>query len=416
MQLKYNLNWPKFTDHLQEMMHKMMKSEDFTDVILVCDDMKQIKTHMNILSACSPIFRNLLKNHIPHGHPVIYLRGIQYEDMDAILHFLYLGEAKVAPGRMNQFMLSAKSLEIKELCSLENEEGLKKTKRTQKNYAEIQSEKEQNIDNKAANVNINELEEKAKSLEIEIKELCSPENEEGLKRVKNTKIDDEMQSDKEQNFDNETVNINASEDKGEKKPVNQNWVSHQCPKCVLKFMDVSRLEEHISEKHNSSASICEHCSRKFKNPSILRQHEQSIHEGIRHSCPHCDKKFTQRSALTTHIKASHEGMRYTCDQCGAKVSTRSSLRIHIESIHQGVKYDCNLCDQKFCRKKSIEIHRLAVHEGMRFLCDQCDYQASQKGDLLAHIKNKKCSTWRRRGSKKFNESSDNTEKAKSIID
>ena len=406
MQLKYNLNWPKFTDHLQEMMHKMMKSEDFTDVTLVCDDMKQIKTHINILSACSPIFRNLLNINIPHGHPVIYLRGIPYEDMEAILHFVYLGEAKVAPDRMNQFMLSAKSLEIKELSSLEHEEGLKQTKITQ------------NIDNQAVNVNINEIEEKAKSLELKVRELCSLENEGGLKKAKisQQKIYDEIQSDKEQNLDNEAININVSEDKGENKPVNKNWVSHQCPKCVLKFMDVSRLEEHISEKHNSSASICEHCSRKFKNPSILRQHEQSIHEGIRHSCPHCDKKFTQRSALTTHIKASHEGMRYTCDQCGAKVSTRSSLRIHIESIHQGVKYDCNLCDQKFCRKKSIEIHRLAVHEGMRFLCDQCDYQASQKGDLLAHIKHKKCSTWRRRGSKKFNESNDNTEKAKSIID
>ena len=104
MQLKYNLNWPKFTDHLQEMMYEMMKSEDFTDVTLVCDDMKQIKTHINILSACSPIFRNLLKINIPHGHPVIYLRGIPYEDMEAILHFVYLGEAKVAPERMNQFI------------------------------------------------------------------------------------------------------------------------------------------------------------------------------------------------------------------------------------------------------------------------------------------------------------------------
>ena len=411
MQLKYNFNWPKFTDHLQEMMHKMMKSEDFTDVILVCDDMKQIKTHMNILSACSPIFRNLLKNHIPHGHPVIYLRGIQYEDMDAILHFLYLGEAKVAPGRMNQFMLSAKSLEIKELCSLENEEGLKKTKRTQKNYAEIQSEKEQNIDNKAVNVNINELEEKTKSLEIEIKELCSPENEEGLKRVKNTKIDDEMQSDKEQNFDNETVNINASEDKGEKKPVNQNWVSHQCPKCVLKFMDVSRLENHILETHKpfDSRYICEHCSKKFSSSTILRTHVRSIHEGIRHSCPHCGNKFKQGGTLANHIKVVHEGMKYTCDQCGIKVSTRAYLRIHIESVHEGVKYDCNLCDQKFSRKKSVEVHRLAVHEGMRFLCDQCDYQASQMGDLQVHIKNKKCSTWRRRGSKKSKDSNHRTE-------
>ena len=406
MQLKYNLNWPKFTDHLQEMMYEMMKSEDFTDVILVCDDMKQIKTHMNILSACSPVFRNLLKNHIPHGHPVIYLRGIPYEDMEAILHFIFLGEAKVATERMNQFMLSAKSLEIKELSSLEHEEELKQTKMTQ------------NIDNKAVNVNINELEEKAKSLEINIKELCSFENEEGLRRPKSTKNDNEIKSDKERNLDNEAVNINVSEDKGEKKPVNQNWVSHQCPKCVLKFMDVSRLENHILETHKPFASryICEHCSKKFNSSTILRTHVKSIHEGIRHSCPHCGDKFKQGGTLSNHIKVVHEGIKYTCDQCGIKVTTRTSLRIHIESVHEGVKYDCNLCDQKFSRKKSIEVHRLAVHEGMRFLCDQCDYQASQKSDLQIHIKNQKCSTWRRRGSKKSKDSNQRPEKSKSMIE
>ena len=50
---KYNLNWQNYSDHLKSMPHKMMKSDDLTDVTLVCDDKTQLKAHKVVLSACS---------------------------------------------------------------------------------------------------------------------------------------------------------------------------------------------------------------------------------------------------------------------------------------------------------------------------------------------------------------------------
>ena len=36
-QEKYNLNWTTYSDHLREMLHEMMKSNELTDVTLICD-------------------------------------------------------------------------------------------------------------------------------------------------------------------------------------------------------------------------------------------------------------------------------------------------------------------------------------------------------------------------------------------
>merc|ERR1711971_791531 len=39
----------------------MMMDEGFADVTLVTEDKKQIKANINILCACSPVFKNILK-------------------------------------------------------------------------------------------------------------------------------------------------------------------------------------------------------------------------------------------------------------------------------------------------------------------------------------------------------------------
>ena len=58
---KYNLTWHSYSDHLRSMMKELMMNEDFADVTLVTEDKKQIKANINILSACSPVFKDILK-------------------------------------------------------------------------------------------------------------------------------------------------------------------------------------------------------------------------------------------------------------------------------------------------------------------------------------------------------------------
>ena len=73
-------------------MKDLSYSKDFADVTLVCDDQKQIQAHRNILSACSPVFKNMLQIESHSKHSVIFLRGVQQSEMESIIQFIYLGQ------------------------------------------------------------------------------------------------------------------------------------------------------------------------------------------------------------------------------------------------------------------------------------------------------------------------------------
>ena len=89
-EVKHNLQWHTYTDHLREMLHEMMKSNELTDVTLISDDQTLFKAHKIVLSACSEVFKGIIKD-IPHNS-VIYLRGINQQEIESILQFMYLGE------------------------------------------------------------------------------------------------------------------------------------------------------------------------------------------------------------------------------------------------------------------------------------------------------------------------------------
>merc|ERR1712150_199164 len=97
-----------------------MINEDFADVTLVTEDKRQIKANGTILSACSPVFKDIFKKD-NRSSTIMYLRGIQYSEMESIMQFIYLGEATFFEERMDEFLAVAKSLEIKELCNAEPE-------------------------------------------------------------------------------------------------------------------------------------------------------------------------------------------------------------------------------------------------------------------------------------------------------
>ena len=74
---KYSLTWQTYSDHLKSMMKELMMNEDYSDVTLVTEDKKQIKANINILSASSPIFKDILKKE-KNSSTIMYLRGVQY--------------------------------------------------------------------------------------------------------------------------------------------------------------------------------------------------------------------------------------------------------------------------------------------------------------------------------------------------
>ena len=88
---KFCLNWKDFQKNITSSMQELRDDLDLTDVTLACEDRKQFLAHKFILSASSPFFKKILCNN-KHQHPLIYLKGMKAEALDAVLDFLYRGE------------------------------------------------------------------------------------------------------------------------------------------------------------------------------------------------------------------------------------------------------------------------------------------------------------------------------------
>jgi len=116
---KFCLKWNDFESNISVAFRDIRDEKDFFDVTLACDD-DQIQAHKVILSACSPFFRNVLKRN-PHQHPLLYLKGVKYTDLQSVLNFMYHGEVNVAQDELNSFLAVAEELRVKGLT--QNSQG-----------------------------------------------------------------------------------------------------------------------------------------------------------------------------------------------------------------------------------------------------------------------------------------------------
>jgi len=110
---KFCLRWNDFETNISNAFKELRDDKDFFDVTLACDD-EQIQAHKVILSACSPFFRNVLRRN-PHQHPLLYLKGVKYTDLQSVLNFMYHGEVNVAQEELNSFLAVAEDLRVKGL-------------------------------------------------------------------------------------------------------------------------------------------------------------------------------------------------------------------------------------------------------------------------------------------------------------
>ena len=272
---KYSLTWHTYSDHLKSMMKELMTNEDFADVTLVTEDKKQIKANISILRACSPVFKDILKKE-KNSNTLMYLRGIQYSDMESIMQFIYLGEATFYEERMDEFLSVAKSLEIKELCNADTPTN-------------DEPEDEPSPSDKG------------------------PSTEKFVEHTYNH------------------VTEQASQEKEES--VACFTRKYECEQCHKTFSSRSNLNNHKQSVHQGVKYACNQCDYQATKQNHLTVHIQSKHDGVRYACSQCDYQATTQNRLTVHIQSKHEGLKYACDQCDYQDSYRSNLARHIKKKH-----------------------------------------------------------------------------------
>jgi len=256
-QEKFDLTWHTYTDHLREMLHDMMTSNELTDVTLVSEDNKQFKAHKVVLSASSTVFKSIISENYS-TNPVIYLRGILSYEIESILQFIYLGKATFYQERMNEFLQVGKSLEIKEINS------------------DIGSFDNEEIDD----TQVHQFEQTN-----EIPTNSSDDTDPHLLRA----------------------NISPKQEiiKSNQRSKIQNDAEFSCDQCDKKYGSQKGLYFHNRSVHEGIRYPCDQCNYKATQMGHLQQHIKSVHEGIKYSCEQCNDKFSHTQALRRHEQNVH---------------------------------------------------------------------------------------------------------------
>ena len=276
-QEKSTLTWHTYSDHLRNILKEISSDDSFADVTLVTDDKKQIKAHRNILSACSPVFKDILQINTNDINPVIYLRGIQYPEMESILEFIYLGEAKFYKERMNEFIMVAKNLDIRELGK-----GIMIGDSASAYNTNIETEESANV-----------MYDMEKSIKVDV-------DEGDVKKEHKAKHEGDR---------------------------------YACNQCNQHFTSQSCVTRHIQSVHEGIKYACNQCNYQARRQDSLTTHIQSKHEGLKYGCNQCDYQFKFPSGLRYHMKSLHEGVKYACNQCDYQAKDRSNLIKHVKRKH-----------------------------------------------------------------------------------
>ena len=115
MQKNVTIDWYDFQNNIVDKLKYYVGQTEFADVTLVTKDNKKISAHKIILCSGSTFFRGLFARDNGHPNPLLYLRGVEADVLEAVLQFLYLGQAQVRQQDVQEFIATAEDLGVEGL-------------------------------------------------------------------------------------------------------------------------------------------------------------------------------------------------------------------------------------------------------------------------------------------------------------
>ncbi|KAB7496583.1 Protein bric-a-brac 1, partial [Armadillidium nasatum] len=114
---QFLLKWNNHQNNFVEVFNFLRTQDAFVDVTLACDG-KSFSAHKVVLSACSPYFQTLFQTN-PCKHPIVFLKDVKGQDMEALIEFIYKGEVSVSQTELGSLISTAENLKIKGLAEPE---------------------------------------------------------------------------------------------------------------------------------------------------------------------------------------------------------------------------------------------------------------------------------------------------------
>ncbi|XP_065348646.1 protein jim lovell-like isoform X10 [Cloeon dipterum] len=346
---QYSLRWNNYAKHLSTAFDSLRSERDLTDVTLSCEG-KRVPAHKMLLSACSSYFKSLFKEN-PCQHPVIIFRNVAFDDLMALVEFMYKGEVNVEEERLSSFLTTAELLEVQGLTnSGKDVDKSKKTDDLEKETDIMEQQPEADSSPFAPFVDTAKSSPPTPSASRKRRRVSPPETEEeSLPKVAALEEDPVIESDDHDvhlkteapDFEHIELNPEDSVDADDMAAAGQDLESE-----VDNFAMAGPSNDSLVEDKGYDPNFI-HGSRDggVTKPVALRV-------GSAFECSFCQRSFRHRKNCTAHIR-SHLG-ETTCSICGKNCGTRGNLNKHM-ARHEG-RTTC-----KNCRRIFSSIHQLVTH-------------------------------------------------------
>ena len=266
---KYCLVWNEFQANLCSSFGDLREDKDFTDVTLACDDGQQLEAHKVVLISSSPFFMNLLRKN-KHPHPLVYMRGLKYENILSLVDFLYHGEANVFQENLESFLAMTDDLQLK---------GFKRDE-------EVESSPKE-----ASKGETSKPSKSTKTPTDSSKDMPPPLSPPAvLKTIKDENMTDSApKRETETHLDDFSTSVSDIEELSQK------------VKSMMTFSENPIAGTHTKRK----GRICNVCGKEGQRINIMDHIEVKHIKNISIPCNICDKTLNSRRALDNHKRKYH---------------------------------------------------------------------------------------------------------------
>jgi len=318
---KFCLRWNDFETNISGAFKELRENKDFFDVTLACDD-DQLQAHKVILSACSPFFRTILRrNH--HNHPLLYLKGVKYADLVAVLNFMYHGEVNVAQEELNSFLAVAEDLKVKGLTQTSSEKtsGCGNHPKSSKSHsrdrpvhppqrprppqqpiAQVTHKPPPTTASAPYHHTDDDIQEVV-LIKTEPLPISSAETTTNTAMVEQSYMDNRQQegilADTHMEDGEEYTDYDGYEGYGDSRGMAFQAGNEELDDLIAQSMSL------VVDETGLKVWTCHLCNRTNKEKQDIKRHME-IHLQVQHDCPHCDKQVKTREALRKHIYRYHK--------------------------------------------------------------------------------------------------------------
>merc|ERR1712223_1467225 len=185
---------------------ELRNNNKFSDISLSCRNTNggslSIRAHRVILSAYSRIFEDMFSNHPSTTDPMVYLKGVIFDDLKNLLDFMYNGEVSVPQSNLASFLAAAEDLQVRGLDNDSSDTSVFKTNSANTNPTSSQGK----TTNKKEDL---QKEEEASVARTNVKVKREPTNTMSYNKFMGREEEDEEDTEK----DNAEVESKASSNK-----------------------------------------------------------------------------------------------------------------------------------------------------------------------------------------------------------